>query len=107
MTWMTFVPATRPARIEGEAHLLDYRQRRELEIRERDELKRVELANQSSELHSAGARIRAWEKVHNLRMPNDAAHPILRQIAATTHLTLADVLAEQQVRAIPRAAGGV
>lgn len=108
MTWMNFVPAaTRPStRNEGEAHLLDYRQRRELEIRERDERKRLELADQSSDLNSAGTRIRAWEKVHRLRMPADASHPILLQIAASTHLALADVLAEQRTRAMPRTSVG-
>jgi hypothetical protein len=29
-------------------------------------------------------RIRAWEKVHGLRMPADSAHPILEVIAGDT-----------------------
>lgn len=84
---------------EGEAELLDYRQRRELETRAREERRRLELADQRSDMNSAEARIRAWERVHHLRMPADASHPILRQIAAATDLPLADVLAEQQSRA--------
>ena len=108
MNWMTFQPAARPARsTEGEAHILDYRQRREMEEAEREKVKQLDQANQRSELNSAEARIRAWEKVHHLRMPLDASHPILLQIAAATHLVLADVQAEQKLRAERRATRSV
>jgi hypothetical protein len=104
MNWMTFVPAARTAIAAGrEGPVLDYRQRREIERREREELKRVEQEGQCSDLNTAGARICAWEKVHHLRMPADATHPVLRQIAAATHLAYADVLAEQRLRAEQRA----
>ena len=44
------------------------------------------------------ARIRAWEKLHELRLPADAAHPIVTIVALVTHLTIADVWQVQQAR---------
>ena len=78
--------------------LLDYQRRWEIVAEERAERKRLEAAEQTLEQNVAGARIRAWERVHALRMPVDPRHPILGQIALTTQLTLADVHEEQQVR---------
>jgi hypothetical protein len=78
--------------------LIDYQRRREIEAEERAERKRLEAAEQTLEQNVAGARIRAWEKVHALRMPVDPRHPILGQIAVTTQLSLADVHEEQRVR---------
>jgi hypothetical protein len=40
-----------------------------------------------------------WEKVHELRLPSDPAHPILDVIAVSTRLTLAEVQEEQRMRA--------
>ena len=44
------------------------------------------------------ARIRAWEKLHELRLPSDAAHPIVTIVALVTHLTIAEVWQVQQAR---------
>jgi hypothetical protein len=77
---------------------LDYQRRREIEAEERAERKRLEAAEQTLEQNVAGVRIRAWEKVHALRMPLDPRHPILRQIAVTTQLSLAAVHEEQRLR---------
>jgi hypothetical protein len=82
--------------------LADYRERRALEERERVELKSAELAEQRSAVNSVELRIRAWEKVHALRMPSDPKHPALQAIAAATQLTLADVLNEQKLRSARR-----
>jgi hypothetical protein len=87
--------------------LSDYRQRRALEERERAERKRVDLAEQHSTLNSADLRIRAWEKVHQLRMPSDPNHPVLDAIAVATQLTLEDVQNEQRLRSARRAPAGV
>jgi hypothetical protein len=87
--------------------LSDYRQRRAIEERERAERKRVDLAEQHSALNSADLRIRAWEKVHQLRMPSDPKHPVLDAIAVATQLTLADVQNEQRLRSARRAPAGV
>lgn len=86
--------------------LSDYRQRRALEERDRAELKRAELAEQHSTFNSVDVRIRAWEKVHGLRMPSDPKHPVLQAIAAATQLGLAEVLNEQGLRSARRASAG-
>jgi len=87
--------------------LSDYRQRRALEEHERAELKRADLAEQHSALNCADLRIRAWEKVHGLRMPSDSEHPVLDAIATATQLTLAEVQNEQRLRYARRASAGV
>jgi hypothetical protein len=91
----------------GDERLLDYRQRRAVEERERVDLKRADVAEQCSPLNSADLRIRAWEKVHQLRMPSDPEHPALDAIAVATQLTLADVQNEQRLRSTRRASAGV
>ncbi len=85
----------------------DYRRRRELEERERAELKRMDLETQSSPLNSADLRIRAWEKVHRLSIPSDPNHPVLIAIAAATQLTLVEVQNEQRLRSARRASAAV
>jgi hypothetical protein len=85
--------------------LADYRQRCALEERERAERKRVDFAEQHAALNSADLRIRAWEKVHGLRMPSDRKHPVLQAIAAATQLTMAEVLNEQGLRSARPAPG--
>jgi hypothetical protein len=66
---------------------------------ERAEKRRQELAEQRSDLNPPDVRIRAWEKIHQLRLPSDPAHPILDVIAVSTRLTLAEVREEQRARA--------
>jgi hypothetical protein len=66
---------------------------------ERAERRRQELAEQRSDLNPPEVRIRMWEKVHQLRLPSDPAHPILDVIAVSTRLTLAEVREEQRTRA--------
>jgi hypothetical protein len=67
-------------------------------------LRMSDLAEQSSALNCADLRIRAWEKVHGLRMPSDSKHPVLYAIATATQLTLAEVQNEQRLRYAGRAA---
>jgi hypothetical protein len=69
---------------------------------ERSERRRQELAEQRSDLNSPEVRIRTWERIHQLRMPSDPAHPILDVIAASTRLTLEEVREEQRTRAARR-----
>ena len=66
---------------------------------ERAERRRQGLAEQRSDLNPPDVRIRAWEKIHQLRLPSDPTHPILDVIAVSTRLTLADVREEQRMRA--------
>jgi hypothetical protein len=66
---------------------------------ERVEKRRRELAEQRSDLNSPAVRIRAWETLHQLRLPSDPAHPVLDVVAVSTRLTLAEVQEEQRTRA--------
>ena len=50
-------------------------------------------------MNSPEMRIRAWEKLYELRLPVDANHPVLDVIAMSTHLTLDQVRDEQRARA--------
>jgi hypothetical protein len=69
------------------------------EEHQREERKRRELAEQRSDANTPDVRIRAWEKLHGLRLPSDPEHPILDVIAVSTRLTLAQVREEQLARA--------
>lgn len=69
------------------------------EQHQRDERKRRELAEQRSDANSPDVRIRAWERLHELRLPSDPEHPVLDMIAVSTRLTLAQVREEQAARA--------
>lgn len=80
----------------------EHRARIALEERERADRRQLELAEQRSDLNSPEMRIRAWEKVHELRLPTDATHPVLDVIAIATRLTLAQVHEEQRARAARR-----
>ena len=73
-------------------------ERLELDEEARVEQRRQDIAQQTSEPNGPGVRIRAWEKVHALRMPSSPEHPVLNLIAAATQLSLADVHDEQRVR---------
>ena len=87
----------------SDAVKVDYRTRFAIEQEERAEQRRQDLEQQCSEFNSARVRVHgAWEKAHGLRLPDDAAHPILNVIARATRLTLAEVLAEQQARVVDR-----
>jgi len=65
---------------------------------ERLQQRQRELAEQNSIANPPDVRIRAWEKVHALRMPGDAAHPVLDVIAHGTGLTLEQIREEQRAR---------
>jgi len=70
------------------------------EENERSEKRRQDLAEQRSDLNPPDVRIRTWERIHQLRMPSDPAHPILHVIAVNTRLTLEEVQEEQRRRAV-------
>ena len=86
------------ARSTRDEILLDYQQRRALDAHESAERRRLEHAAQCSDQNSADLRIRAWEMVHQLRMPSTPEHPVLEAIAAATQLTLTQVREEQHRR---------
>src|SRR4051812_24452023 len=96
MSWM-FATATDGVRARQEI-LTDYRARLALEEEARAQQRRLDLAEQCSDANPPEARIRTWEKLHGLRMPSDAEHPILDVIATSTRLRLSDVHAVQSSR---------
>src|ERR1700761_3299475 len=106
------VPAIRPDRPTSyfrvsEELLVDYRRRRELDEEARVERRRLDVAEQTFEPNGPGVRIRAWEKVHALRMPSSAEHPVLNLIAVATQLSPAEVHEEQRFRSgVPGPARG-
>jgi hypothetical protein len=79
-----------------------YAERIALEALERAHQKRADQAEQISDLNSPEVRIRAWEKLHGLRLPSDPEHPVLEVVAASTKLTLTQVHEEQSARASRR-----
>jgi hypothetical protein len=79
-----------------------HRARLALEEDERAQQRRLELAEQRSDRNTPAMRIRIWEKLHGLRLPSDAAHPILDVVAISTRLTIAEVREEQAARLAAR-----
>jgi hypothetical protein len=101
MSWLLAneTSSSRPAATEL---IQTHRARLALEEDERAQQRRVELAEQRSDRNPPDVRIRIWEKLHGLRLPKDAAHPILEVIAISTRLTLDEVREEQRARLAPR-----
>jgi hypothetical protein len=64
----------------------------------------LDLAEQKSAVNPPEVRIRAWEKVHALRLPADPEHAVLHLVAMSTGLTLAQVRQEQRARLAVRTA---
>jgi hypothetical protein len=98
-SWL-FSPHSAPPAAPGEL-IKDYRSRLALEQFRAEERRQAEMAEQSSTLNSPEVRIRAWEKVHGVRLPVDPAHPVLVVVASATELTLEQVQEEQRRRTVP------
>jgi hypothetical protein len=96
MPWLlTNETAPRPSATEL---IQSHRARIALQEAERAQQRQDELAAQRSDRNPPDVRIRIWEKLHGLRLPSDAAHPILDVIAIGTRLTLVEVREEQRAR---------
>ncbi len=67
------------------------------------EEKERNLTRQRSMDTPPATRIALWESRHGLTLPRDGQHPLMRIIADNTDLDLAQVLAEQERRALLRA----
>jgi len=100
MRWL-MENGTASRRTVGET-VREHRERIALEEREKAQRREEQLADQRSDLNSPEMRIRAWEKMHALRLPTAATHPILAVIARETRLTLEQVHEEQRARAAHR-----
>jgi hypothetical protein len=80
----------------------DHRARITIEAYARIEKRRAEQAEQCATSSAPEARIRVWEKIHDLRLPLDTAHPIVAVVATETHLTVDEVRDEQRARKAAR-----
>jgi len=93
------VPPSSAGRGNAVADLIaDNREARELERKEQDRLRALQYEEARSELNSTAVRVRAWEKLHGLRLPLGPDHPILRVISAATALSIAELRDEQRAR---------
>jgi hypothetical protein len=81
----------------------DYRQRQAILQAEAQRRREQEIGEQRSPDNSAGDRIRIWERRHQLPLPRSATHNLLTNIAEDTGLSLAEIQAEQEARALARA----
>ena len=81
--------------------VLDHRARLERMRLEAADRRERALNDQTSPVNSPDARVRAWERLHQLRLPKDPAHPILLQVAQQTALDMDQVLEVQRQRAVP------
>lgn len=81
--------------------VLDHRARYERQQFEAAERRERALIDQRSPENSPEARVRIWEKLHQVRLPKDPAHAILPRVAQQTGMQLAEVLEVQRQRAQP------
>jgi len=80
----------------------DYRTRMALLQAEALEHWQKQLAEQSSALNSPSDRIRVWERRHQIELPRDPGHRLIKLITLDTGLSAEDVYAEQRLRAEAR-----
>jgi hypothetical protein len=78
----------------------DYRARMTMLQVEAREHWQKQLVEQSSVLNSPAERIRVWERRHQIDLPRDPGHRLIKLIAADTGLSAEDVCAEQRLRAV-------
>lgn len=76
----------------------EFRARLEQRRTEAIEARRRELAEQTSAQYTPEARIKIWERLHQVSLPRSPTHRVLRIIAAGTGLTLEEVRTEQRER---------
>ena len=80
---------------------LDHRARIERAQLEAAERRTQSIADQRSPSNSHDQRVRAWERLHQVSLPKDPAHRVLRVVAKQTGMALADVLEVQRLRVRP------
>ena len=79
--------------------MADYRTRMARLHAEALEQRQKQLAEQSSVLNSPADRIRTWERRHQIDLPRDPGHRLVKLIAANTGLSTEEVRVEQRLRA--------
>jgi hypothetical protein len=81
--------------------LIDHRARLEQVQFEAAARRERALIDQRSPENSPEVRVRIWERLHQVRLPKDPAHPVMARVAEVTGLELAQVLEVQRFRAQP------
>lgn len=81
--------------------LFDHRARLEQNQFEAAARRERALVDQRSPENSPEVRVRIWERLHQVRLPKDPAHPIIARVAELTGLELAEVLEVQRLRVQP------
>jgi hypothetical protein len=81
--------------------LFDHRARLEQMQFEAAARRERSLIDQRSPENSPEVRVRIWERLHQVRLPKDPAHPIMARVAEVTGLDLAEVLEVQRLRLPP------
>lgn len=89
-----------PVPIAGESNS-DYRSRVAAHQVQAGERRQLELLEQRSSMNTPAARIRIWERLHQVELPRSPSHRLVEVIAAQTGLTSEDVRDEQRLRAAP------
>ena len=79
----------------------DFRARAERAAREAAERREQALVDQRSPENTNDARVRIWERLHQVRLPKDPAHAILAIIAKQTGMRLTEVQEVQKQRSAP------
>jgi hypothetical protein len=78
--------------------MLDYRARIERDRLDAAQRREQALFDQCSPQQSPEARVRIWEKLHQVYLPRDPSHAILGIVARQTGMPLAVVLEIQRQR---------
>jgi hypothetical protein len=81
----------------------DRRAQLERQRLEAEEARGKALLDQRDTTTTPEARVRVWERLHQLRLPVDPAHAVLPHVAEQTGLALADIQEVQRQRAAQRA----
>jgi hypothetical protein len=92
------LPKLTPIHTQGSDFAADHRARLALAESEKQERRRSDRAEQMSDANTPEQRIRIWERVHQIALPREVDHPLVRLIAERTGLTVAEVGAEQARR---------
>jgi len=82
----------------GSDFVKEHRARVALASEELQRKRTREAALQTDESLTPQERIRAWERIHELRLPTDPTHPLVRFIARVTGLGVPEVHEEQRRR---------
>lgn len=81
--------------------MLDHRARIERAQLDAEERRAQSFFEQRSATNTPAQRVRAWEQLHQMRLPKDPAHAVLKVVAKQTGMAVADVQEVQRQRVRP------